>query len=152
VEVLADSSIELQEVKSLDWSYDDQFIVIGLGGSSPSTPIKIYSFDGTSLTLRVASSLGDDQEKVFAVRWHSSNYFFAFAMAAASGKSVAVYEFDPGSNTITLKSNQDFGEKIFMLLPGIRLVITSRQELMMLAMKYGYGRLMQTALWGRKTR
>jgi len=43
VEALAAAAVQPEDVQSLDWSYDDQFIVIGLGGVAPATPIKFMN-------------------------------------------------------------------------------------------------------------
>ena len=100
---------ESEDVQSVDWSYDDKFTIMGLGGTSPANPIKIYEFDGTSILQRVASPL-DDPTEIFCVRWHPYDYFFAIGRPAIAGTKpeLMVYEFNPTLNTITQTSSKDF--------------------------------------------
>lgn len=80
-----------------DWSYDDNYIVAGtdqFGGNE----LRIFSFDGQTLTSVYAASYEDD---VNSARWHPTDYYLAIGLQGVTGDDFIVYSWDPGTNTLT---------------------------------------------------
>lgn len=88
-------------VRALDWSFDDQYLAVGTA-LQIGTELRIYSFDGTSLTLSASREIGSD---VDSVRWHPTDHFFAVGFET---DEVHVYEFDTGTNALGLADTRSF--------------------------------------------
>ncbi|MCK5609064.1 WD40 repeat domain-containing protein [Candidatus Pacearchaeota archaeon] len=109
---LLDLTSECGEIKSFDWSYDDKFIVTGMGCVC-SDRLKVYAFDGSDLTQRVVSTLGSEVV-VYAVRWRPETYQFAVGREYSYyGNEFRIFEFDPEENTITEKSSINFNQHVW---------------------------------------
>jgi len=71
---LVDSDDAVYDVNSVDWSYDGQYLAIGTTVGTSHDEIKIYYFDGMTLTVTASQDVGYG---VPTVRWHPSNYYLA---------------------------------------------------------------------------
>ncbi len=91
---------------SIDWSYDDQFIGVGMDNGG-GDDVRVFKFDGLTLT-QVASDPLENIE-VNSVSWHPSEYYLAIARDnAAVGPELIVYEFN-GVNTLTQTYTVEIG-------------------------------------------
>jgi hypothetical protein len=86
-------------ILSLDWSYDNQYLAVGITSGS-GNDLLIYSFNGTTLTLLTGANLPGSGT---SVRWRPNSYY----VSVATGGDLRVYLFTPGPNTITLKNTQN---------------------------------------------
>ena len=97
---------------SVDWSFDDQFIAIGLA-SGTNNELFVYKFDGTSLSL---SSTIELPTSVVSVGWHPSDFILAIGVdnTASSAAELRLYTFDTINQTLTeLAANAiDFGKDV----------------------------------------
>ncbi len=66
-----------QNVNSVDWSYDDQYVAVGIRNTADGHQLKIYYFDGVSLTLTASADYDGGNNLVWSVRWHPSQYYVA---------------------------------------------------------------------------
>ncbi|GAF99837.1 unnamed protein product, partial [marine sediment metagenome] len=87
-------------VSAFDWSFDEQFVVVGLGKCTTSTDLRfaIYSFDGTTLTFVcdgvVPEGDANTNRQITSVRWHPSRNVFALSVTENAG-SPEVFIYDP---------------------------------------------------------
>lgn len=92
-------------INSVDWSFDNRFVAVGidLGGDSE---VRVYGFDGSSLTFLDGDDLG---LACLTVRWHPSELTLAAAIGPTDygGEDIFVYDFDDGTDTLTL-TDSDF--------------------------------------------
>lgn len=110
---LIDWSGECDDVKSVDWSYDDEYIAIGTGGNSSPQPLKIYSFDGSDLGT-IPATFYVYSKKIYVVRWHPSKDFIAVGSRSSSSEhELLILEFDSGTNTISYQSSINFGRSVY---------------------------------------
>lgn len=92
---LITSLTEPATVNSVAWSDDDQYVAIGLttGGGNE---LRVYAFNGTTLTLAASYSIGST---VTAVSWYPSQYWIAIGTSA--NPQVQTFSFS-GSSLIQL--------------------------------------------------
>lgn len=95
-------------INTVDWSYDSQYLAIGLNSVSGSD-LYWYAFNGATLT-----SLGglDMSTTVNAVRWHPSLYRFAVGRNSATSTELRVYDFSTTTSAITLRSGIELGANV----------------------------------------
>jgi WD40 repeat protein len=110
------SALQLSDVETSDWSYDNQFLAVGLetGGASHDV-LCMYRFNGSTLTLTDASLLGQYQD-LRCVRWHPSKLFLAVTRKnVGAGLSEVVIM---SVNGITGLMTQVSGDKVNADVPG----------------------------------
>lgn len=88
-------------VWTVDWSYDDNYIA---SGSKAGTELRVYSFDGNSLTSLYSINYADD---VNTVRWHPDNYVLAVGVQGVSGDDCFVYSWN--GSTLSLLDSVEGG-------------------------------------------
>ncbi len=79
-------------VRSLAWSPNNDYVAVGLGGSS----LAIYSFDGHVLTSVTSANL---DAAILSVSWHPTASYIAVGRAAATEGEFRTFEF--ASDTLT---------------------------------------------------
>jgi len=85
-----------QKVYSVDWSYDDQYLALGLRGSNGTSELRIYEFNGETISEVASQDFGN--ASLNSVRWHPSSYYIA--TAASSGTELKTWLFTSGANTL----------------------------------------------------
>jgi len=103
---LLTSQAQANKVPTVDWAYDSQYIAISL---SFLDLVRIYSFNGSTLTLKQSKAFGDP---LYCVRWHPSNYLLAVGRDRGD-EELSVWEFDTGTNDLTKKSSKEIGEDVY---------------------------------------
>jgi len=104
-EIIATVSVE-QDVTTVDWSPDNNFIVVGRG-----TFVDVYRFDGSSLLLADSYAVEADDIEVFSVVWSPDGHHIAVGTEAA----VRVLSFDENQTLRELGSFSGFeGTKNFV--------------------------------------
>lgn len=83
-------------VNSVDWSYDNNYVVVALELNS-GHELRVYSFDGTNLTFEGSTSLVTSGN---SVRWHPSDYYFVCGVDD-EGYDIFVYHFDTGTGNVS---------------------------------------------------
>lgn len=100
-------------VNSIDWSYDDQYLVAGFISSGGATNIlSIFRWNGTTLTQLLTTPLTVYQTIEMA-RWHPSQFWFALARNVTASNEIVIYGFNTGTNTITLLSGLNFTTDVY---------------------------------------
>ena len=99
------SAIQADFVNSVDWSFDGNYLVVGLESNS-GAELLVYAWDGTTLTLQDSESMGSD---VNSVAWHPSKDFIAIGTVSGSGDELFTYTFDRSSNTLTSIDSVNLG-------------------------------------------
>lgn len=94
-------------IQTVDWSYDNAYIAAGSSGTSSGQEIKIYYFDGATLTT--TQSVEQNNKDTYAVAWHPTKYFIAAGMKAGTGNEVSVYKLDRSNGSLNLTASLDFG-------------------------------------------
>jgi len=94
-----------QKVYSVDWSYDDQYLALGLRGSNGTSELKIYEFDGAAISEVASEDFGN--ASLNSVRWQPSSYYLA--TAASSGTEFKTWLFTSGSNTLQEVGSANIG-------------------------------------------
>jgi len=85
-------------VNSVDFSYDNSYVAVSRI-TSTGNELYVYSFNGTSLSLVGGVDFAND---AYAVRWHPSQYRFAFGKDAGGDNNLRIY--DIVSNSLVEKS------------------------------------------------
>ena len=103
---LVDSEALPADVNSVAWSYDDQYVAIGMdtGGGNE---VRVFSFDGTSLTSLDTVSVSDT---VYSVDWHPSEHYLAVGRDAIGGPELLIYSFN--GTTLTLIDSDELGADV----------------------------------------
>lgn len=94
-------------IQSVDWSYDNAYVAAASGGTSSGQEMKIYYFDGATLTT--TQSVEQSNKDTYAVAWHPSEYFVAAGMKAGTGNEVSIYKLNPSNGSLNLTASLDFG-------------------------------------------
>ncbi|KKQ11886.1 MAG: hypothetical protein US22_C0010G0003 [candidate division TM6 bacterium GW2011_GWF2_36_6] len=94
------------QITSIDWSPDGRYLAVG-GFPASGYELKIYSFDGSSLTLIISKDLGSDVNvRTRSVNWSpDGKYLSVGGVYMNSGKEVEIYRFNGSS--LTLVASQD---------------------------------------------
>ncbi|MFC1841519.1 WD40 repeat domain-containing protein [Candidatus Dependentiae bacterium] len=113
--VLLTTADQPDTVTTVDWSYDDQFIVMGMDDSSSEhDDLRIYEFDGSRLILRLSQAL-DQFKEVTSIRWHPSKYYLAVTRKrlTSTRKELLIFEFDSELDTITELSGIEYSKAVY---------------------------------------
>lgn len=90
-------------VYSVDWNATDEYIAVGVDQTG-GDELRVYSFDGASLSFIDGVNLGED---VNSVRWHPTNDWIAAARDSDSGGEVYIYSFN--GTSLSLLDEQNIG-------------------------------------------
>lgn len=106
-----DSSHLPDDGESVDWSANDQYIAVGIGGPKidGSDTFRMYSFDGTDLTLELSQQFegdsGSQDAEVPSVRWRpGSNTQLAVCRDKVSGsnRELLMLQWNSGPKTVSI--------------------------------------------------
>lgn len=103
------------DITTSDWSFDSNFIAIGLNDSGGSHDIlRIYEFDGTTATLKTSTQL-DAFQKIELVRWHPSKHWLAVCRErlGSGRKEVLIFSFNTTTGALTELSGLDLPVDVF---------------------------------------
>ena len=89
----------------VDWSFDDKYLS-QVGSSSASDELRLFYFDGSSITLTGGAEIGTS---TYVCRWHPSEYYVAVGAASNSGDELRIYKFEPATGALTLVDGVEFG-------------------------------------------
>jgi len=90
------------DVYSVDWSYDSQYIAVVIDKDKKDDGLFIYSFNGSNLTFKKDAYIDGKDMDVYTVRWNPNNYYLAIA---TSYTKFYTYEYSSGSNSLSQKDN-----------------------------------------------
>lgn len=85
-------------VQEVAWSPDGQYLATAGNANLGTSPLSIYSFDGTGLTLLLGINVGGAIQ-ANSVIWSPDGGYIAAGLANGE---VRVYSYDPNANTATL--------------------------------------------------
>lgn len=98
--------IELSDyVNSVDWAFDDQYVVVGTNSKGGIDEIKVYYFDGIALTE--TASFDTSNKDVLSVRWHPSGYYIA--VGQSGDDELRILYFDQSAATISEIDHANIG-------------------------------------------
>lgn len=102
---LLDAKNVADNVNSVDWSFDDQFVAMVSESGAGVQELQVYAFDGNVLTLRAAYDFGP--QDAYCIRWHPTAY--VFAVGQNGDTELKLFTFDPGTDQLTLSDSADAG-------------------------------------------
>lgn len=88
------------QVYSIDWSYDDKYLAIGIESGTPHYEVEIYYVEDNTLTLTAYVNLPSD---ALSVRWHPSSYYLA--VGGTWGGELGIYYLNTASGTFNKTSS-----------------------------------------------
>jgi len=99
--------LQFNYVQCCDWSYDDKFIAVGMASCAGNHTLKIYEFDGATLTFKDSESL--DYYSVESLSWHPSSNLLAVGRdyAGVGNKELLIYEVNQTTGALTFVSGVD---------------------------------------------
>ncbi len=110
------SAINLTEEKqfsrrifSLDWSYDGNYLAVGLDGSSNHDEIQIFEVVNGVLSLKASYDMGSSND-IRSIRWHPSSYYFV--TGSITGNELQTWLFDSEVSSITLVDSENTDDVI----------------------------------------
>lgn len=92
---LLDEVTEARVVNCADWSYDNNYIAVGIDAGT-GNELFVYSFDGSTLTLENSINIATS---VYSVRWHPSDHYIAVGLASGQD-DVEVYHFNTSTKAL----------------------------------------------------
>lgn len=107
---LLTTATQLSQINACSWSYDSRFILIGMSGSTLTPELRVYEFDGTTLTLRASHAFAN--VSIIDARWHPSAYFFAVGFVSSANPDFQVFSFNPSTFTITQTDSDEMSGSI----------------------------------------
>lgn len=106
--ILITETAEDDNVETLDWSYDSQYLAFGTDINTATQPLGIYQFNGSNLTLKSKIAIGSGTEtEINSVRWHPSLLRLGIVREPSTGSEIFVYDFT-GSSLIQ-RSAAEYG-------------------------------------------
>lgn len=84
-------------VYSVDWSYDDQYLAVGIA-SGTSSELFIYTFDGTTLSMATSTEI---PQHAHSVMWHPSSYYICIGIDDDPDDDILLYHYSTGPQTLT---------------------------------------------------
>lgn len=106
---LVTTQTQLASVQACSWSYDNLYLAIGLAPSASTPEIRVYEFNGSTLTLKAAQETGN--LGVFDIRWHPSLYLLAVGRATSAGDDFQIYSFNAMTG-LTLTDSDEIGSNV----------------------------------------
>lgn len=100
---LIDSENALGPINSIDWSYDGQYVAVGIDGSNSTSELKIYYFDGAVLTM--TASYDFSNKTINTVAWHPTDYYVAVGKTGAD--ELLILYLNIASGTFNTTSSVD---------------------------------------------
>jgi len=95
---LVDQIDSVTDINSVDWSFDNQYVAVGIDGTNSSDELHIYYFDGEVLTY--TASYDFSKKSVYSVRWHPSDYYLA--VGKTSNDELNIFHLDVPSGVLSL--------------------------------------------------
>lgn len=93
-------------VQSVDWSFDNKYIAAGSSNISSNQELKVYYFDGATLTTTQSIEMGN--LTTFTVRWHPTLHYLAVGRDNGTGVELRIYQLDVSNGTFTLVDSRNF--------------------------------------------
>jgi len=90
----------------LDWDSTDSYLAVGLTVAASSDEVRVFYFDGVSLTENASVEIGGT---VHAVSWIPQSSLLTIGQAA-SAESLRLYEHNSGAGTLTEKTTARVGD------------------------------------------
>lgn len=91
------------DINSVDWSFDNKYVAVGIDGTNSGDELRIYSFDGNTLTL--ADSYSFSKKAAYAVRWHPSDYYVA--VGKTSNSELYIFHFNTTTEQLSVTDSKD---------------------------------------------
>lgn len=98
------SAATVNTINSVDWSYDNKYLAVGLNTGS-GNEVRVFSFNGSTLTQVATYGTwdGGGGYPVASVRWHPSAYYIQASLAVDDTVANDTYclAFNSGTNALT---------------------------------------------------
>jgi len=91
---------------ALDWDSTGSYLAVGLDALPSDAEIKVFYFDGATLTENAEIEVGC---VVYAVRWHPQNSLLVVGLDL-SAERLRLYEHNSGAGTLTEKTSAQVGD------------------------------------------
>jgi WD40 repeat protein len=99
------------DVYSTDWSPDRRYIAVGTTVNFGALAIRVYQFNGTTLTLAASASYGT---RVWAVRWSPDGRYLAVGgLGPTNNNEVQVYSFNGTALTLITNAQVDYDSDVY---------------------------------------
>jgi len=139
---LLDSENISDDVFSVDWSYDGNYLAVGRD-SNTGTELRVFYFNGSTLTLKDQVEISYD---VNCVCWHPSQHYLAVG-CNTSTNGLRIYSFNTGTETLSNTDN-DMSDQCFAVAwhpDGDHLVVggNSSPEVRLFSFNDGSGTISQ---------
>lgn len=98
------------ELTSIDWSPDGRYLAVG-GFPTSGYELKIFSFNGSSLTPIISQDFGSDVNvRLRSVNWNpDGKYLSVGGVYMNSGKELEIYSFNGSSLTLIASQDSQMG-------------------------------------------
>jgi len=93
-------------VQSVDWSFDNNYIAASSAGISSNQELKVYYFDGSTLTTTQSVEMGN--LITYSVRWHPTLHYLAVGRTNGTDTELRVYKLNISNGTFTLTDSRSF--------------------------------------------
>jgi len=93
-------SLTVDDVSYSAWSFDSKYVAVTHTGAD-NQRLRIYEFDGTSLTLVASQTYGNQDDPTY-VGWHPSQYF----LTVGRDDELEIFSFNEIANTLTLTDSR----------------------------------------------
>ena len=107
---LIDQKTMGRSVRSIDWMYDDNYIVAGSRVYSGGSELEVFSFNGSSMTSVAQAELGDH---INSLRCHPNNFYIAIARNSNPGDELRVYYFNTSTNTLSIVDSLGINQNVY---------------------------------------
>lgn len=101
---LLDSVDVGKDVYSVSWSYDDEYVALGLKGSS-GAELHIYRFTGTTLSFVTQQEFGTST--INSLQWHPTSDYIAIALSG--GIELQTWHFNRSTDVLTSIDSSNIG-------------------------------------------
>ncbi len=100
------SQVAASSVNGVHWSFDDQYIAAATNNSGGGQELKVYYFDGATMTTTQSIEIG---RHALAVAWHPSKLFLAFGRVGGSTEELRIYKLNLYNGTMPVVDTRDYG-------------------------------------------
>ncbi|MFC1842268.1 WD40 repeat domain-containing protein [Candidatus Dependentiae bacterium] len=93
------------DINCVDWSFDDQYVVVAIDGFA-GNELQIYRFEDEELLLTYSKDF--EENNLFSARWHPSAYYIAVGISG-SGDELYTYSFNVTTTILEELSSENTG-------------------------------------------
>ncbi len=114
-----------KDVYSVSWSYDDEYVALGLKGSL-GAELHVYKFTGTTLSFVTQQEFGTST--INSLQWNPNSDYIAIALS--SGTELQTWHFNRSTDVLTLidSSNTGYARAVAWSPDGNYLAVGERKD------------------------